>query len=1202
MIPKKDLPGVPNAWGSGPRPKLPAFNNKVLQGLREVSSIIGPTILLTRSGLKGGAATQATLGPKLGALGKLGSDVLFKKFAELGIAAGAGAAVDYVASPNQKDDNAAGALKKMWPKTFSWISDDWATVDSDSPELHREKNVKEGVGLGTILDLGVETAKLIRAASQTKAFTRWLPKDAKAKAFFDRLKALEDNSDAVSKGVVARESALDELGDYRSLKPENLEQPTLGLHDMFDEIESGIRTLDEGGVVGAMGDAARIQNNVYSNYGRLRNFISEAALKNGISADNLTKRTIVDGVQEMIRQSGKFDYLVGNKLLTQADIEEAGTELARIWLDADLDIDGFKAVVEPFRRNIAEGVKSLDDVGYRAVMETMKEHLDRYVSLDSMKAAGLTVTQKAGQLSDTAMGARLMEGTASIERAQEQILDIMEFLTVEKGVSSYMRGRGLANIGFWNRVKNTLAGKDAAESALDEFNKNLKSIIDDAKSMTTGLREISKERPEFLSPLNLAYELTDGDVNTIAKLNNYVNQSLPNIQKAFVDNQPEIPNLIVQGMWSNIFNSALSAIATTGKAFWGNASMLMVKPLATFAGAAATGDIKTIKRAWYGYSALFDTMSKGFGHMGKVFVKASTDPSSIQALTRADLVVKHSNQWQILEEFANAASSTGNDGPRVLLEHARTLEDLANHPVVRFGTNGITATDGFGRAVMANVEARTQVYDKLIQKGTQLTPEELKKASDEIYQSMVDPKTGLLKEDAHIKYAVDEIALNLDNAFSKSLGSIINQFPALRPFMMFPRASTNLIAFADKFSPFSLFLREYNDLTYKNVNEFGVEEIESILKKKGIPVDSSAPDRFATLVAEARGRKAIGTSIMLLAGGMFMNDSLTGDGFYDKQVQKSREGLGWKKRHYRGWDGKWYSYENMGPISDIIAAVATTMDHFDTLDPPSLEQYFQKASFVLSTLFLDKSMLTGAEAMLDVLRGNPAAANKWAAGFVNNLAPLGGMRAEFGRNVSDGLRELDMDFMQLMRNRNNWLDLIDTNGALPYKYSWLDGEKVSPGGGNFFSRAWNSVMPMKVSGSEISPEAQFLLDIEYDNRPSFITDDKGNELDPHTRAALYEAVGKQGLFKAFIRREMNSLDAKGFREKLFKARERGEVDKTQFNDLYNRLDKALADAKKSAMTVLPKDIVDELYQKQALKSLNKRNNQYGLPGFPLTNK
>jgi hypothetical protein len=594
-----------------------------------------------------------------------------------------------------------------------------------------------------------------------------------------------------------------------------------------------------------------------------------------------------------------------------------------------------------------------------------------------------------------------------------------------------------------------------------------------------------------------------------------------------------------------------------------------------------------------------DTMFKGFGHMGKVFAKASTDPKSVEYIMRSDLVQRSDQQWRILDDFAAAASKSGNDGPRVLYDFAKTMDDLAQHPLIRFGSNGITATDGFSRAVMANVEARTRVYDKFIVGGEELNGKTLKEASQEIYDSMFD-KNGLI-QDEHIKYAVDEIALNLDNAFSKSLGSMIRQFPLIRPFMMFPRASTNLIAFADKFSPYSFFLKEYNELTYKNVDEFSIDEISAILKRKGIPVDKTAPDRFYTLVAETKGRKALGTTFMIAAGSMFMQDRLTGDGFYDKEVQKTREGLGWKKRHYKGWDGKWYSYENLGPISDIIAAVATTMDHFDTLDPPSVEQYFQKASFVFATLFLDKSMMTGAEAMLDILRGNPAAANRWAAGFTNNLLPVGGLRAEFGRNVSDGLRELDMDFMQLMRNRNNWLDLVDSKGALPYKYSWLDGEKVSPGGGNFFARAWNAIMPMKVSGSEISPEAQFLLDVEYDSRPSFMNDGKGNELDPNTRAALYEAVGKQGYFKAAIRREMNSLDAKGFRTKLREARKNGEVDRKYFNDLYNRLDKEMDDAKKYAMTILPEDMVNELYQKEALRNLNRKNNQYGKPGFPLQN-
>ena len=55
--------------------------------------------------------------------------------------AGAGAAVDYTVEINQQDDNLAGTLRKTWPRWFGWVPEDLATLDSDSPETKRAKNV-----------------------------------------------------------------------------------------------------------------------------------------------------------------------------------------------------------------------------------------------------------------------------------------------------------------------------------------------------------------------------------------------------------------------------------------------------------------------------------------------------------------------------------------------------------------------------------------------------------------------------------------------------------------------------------------------------------------------------------------------------------------------------------------------------------------------------------------------------------------------------------------------------------------------------------------------------------------------------------------------------------------------------------------------------------------------------------------------------
>ena len=49
---------------------------------------------------------------------------------------------------NQTDDNLAGTLKKSWPRTLGWLPDSVTTLDSDSPDIKRGKNVLEGTYLG----------------------------------------------------------------------------------------------------------------------------------------------------------------------------------------------------------------------------------------------------------------------------------------------------------------------------------------------------------------------------------------------------------------------------------------------------------------------------------------------------------------------------------------------------------------------------------------------------------------------------------------------------------------------------------------------------------------------------------------------------------------------------------------------------------------------------------------------------------------------------------------------------------------------------------------------------------------------------------------------------------------------------------------------------------------------------------------------
>ena len=1189
-----------NALPTPDIPKLPKFKNELFQAAREISSVVLPTIFITR-GL-GATAQLANAKVKW----ELGKNALVKWLGEAGIAAGSGAFVDATNKLSETDDNLQGTLKKMFPKTFSWISDDWATIDGDAPDVIRAKNVNEGVGLGIFTDLLVGAGKLIRATRKTKSATNFIPLDEQAVNFKKQHETgTASVEDEILESAGRREEVLDERAEYGVAN--NKEGAYLGIHDVFDSDEAGVRGLDSMGVVGAGIDQVRIAKNYGTVYGRLRNFLSEPAAKYVLrTADPKTFDEVDDALKQAFDSAGKYKVeLGGEATITHADVVAEGDKLSKVLLDPRMDVAEMQKVFKEFSSTV-DGVERLaadtkGDIAFAGSLQALRTLRDEYINLDTVRVQGYLATSLAGQVSDLAEGARLMDGTGAIERAQEQILDKIEYLSVVQGRAKQLRGQGLASL---REIYRHLNEKDfqKVQQMVDSFNETKKAtdqdIIDRAKRTVDTLRQVSKENPEYLKPLQMAWEFTDGNIDTMSKLNRYVDQSLGDwFPKFFVDGNPEIPNVIVQGMWSNIYNSVLTSVSTPLKAGFANAALLLEKPITVLGGALIGGDIKTLKRGWYQYSAFFDTMQKGMKHMTDVYRKAASDPTSVGYIIRDDVVRKNEQTMDVLHSYAMAAQKNGNDGPMALYHKAEALNDMANNPWLRFGPNAMTALDGFARAMIANAEARGKIYDKFIDGGRKLDADGMKKALDDQYNKMFD-STGMITNEA-IDYASREIAMSLDSPGVDGFSRLITRYPAMKPFLMFPRTSMNIVDMANKHSPYSLFVKEYNEIAYKPLSNFTIDEVESILTSRGLPVDDNMMDTFATLRAEVRGRKAVGTLTMMTAAGLFLNGGLRGNGHYDKERNRVRQELGWKPRTYKGWDGKWYSYDGLGPISDFLALTADVMDNFDSITENDLETTINKLGFILAGNLTNKSMLAGIEPMNDVLAGNPAALNRWAASFASSLAPLSGARNELGRLLAPSLRELDMEFTQLLRNRNKFADVIDPTGALPDKHDWIDGTKVGYPE-NFFVRAWNAVSPMKVYDGQ-SAERQFLLDIEYDSRPSFNKSTKGVEYTPKERSELFSLMGQQGYFKRELQRIMQGTDAKLWRESIKTERGAGSrIDPNQWMNLYRQIDVALDRAKRMAEVQLSNR--DEVMRRQYEQGLDKAYQQRGVSILQWQNK
>ena len=320
-----------------------------------------------------------------------------------------------------------------------------------------------------------------------------------------------------------------------------------------------------------------------------------------------------------------------------------------------------------------------------------------------------------------------------------------------------------------------------------------------------------------------------------------------------------------------------------------------------------------------------------------------------------------------------------------------------------------------------------------------------------------------------------------------------------------------------------------------------------------------------------------------MTGAAFLatNGRIRGNGHWDPETQRLRRGLNWKSKTYQGWDGKWYSYEFLGPIGDLIAFSTDLVDNFDSMSTASFEKMQYKLAFILGASITEKSFMQGLEPVNDMLVGNPAAWARWGSMLTNALFPLAGQRGEISRLIAPMKREYDNDVTDLIRNRNNFLDAIDPDGALPYKYNFVTGEQIGRPE-NWFARVNNTYNPIKVSEG-LSKEEQFLIDIEYDSQPFFKRSRGGVIYDKYQRADLYSKVGENGRFNEqlkIIMRDASRLTyklpdgtvVKGFKDIIIAAR-RGQIpsevlDHKDFGSIIPRIDNALREAKLTAAAEL----------------------------------
>lgn len=1195
-------------------PKATKYEDEVATATRQISSVVLPTLLLQGRGMAMGTAAHSSIG-----LG-IGNTAFMKFVGARGVEAGAAALVGAISTQYETDDNIAGMLKKSFPKTFDFLPDSWATLKGDSPDVIRQKNINEELALGFLLPFVQFAGKYVGSMEETKRVFKppvivgESEQSVKYLASNKPRPKSEVPEEALLEYSIKQDEALDELGYYNMSKAQDPNQPLKGVHDLYDWQETGVRTVDDFGIVGASIDAARIQANKGTVNGRIGNFISGPALKYGAETPGGVEEITI-GLTQQLKEADRVGMVADDFTITSNEVSEAAENLVLELFDPSATIDDMRRMLDPQIVKTKDGVETLAKDGYTDALASINTMVKNYTGMDIAKAQAYTATSMAGQIADLSEGIRLNSGSISIENAQEQLLDKINFLQQLVGSTRYytVQKKGLAALG--ERARNLFkTPQQIADDITNNYPVALRGIQDDSAKFTESWMYLQKNRPEILDSFLELYELSDGKINTIAKMNDDILNTFVNLRPIY-DSNPETPNIIAQAVRSNYFNSLLSAPGTAAKALYGNLSGLVAEPVAYFGGALIRGDMKSLQRGWMAYSSIFDTQQKALPYAGRMFTKASQNPNSVKNASRLDLVIKQEEKISQYRYIAEQESLRGNNGFKFLVKTYEEQMAMATDPVFRLVPNMFTGFDAWTGATLANAQARFRAMDELERLGEAATPERIKELATAEYNSMFDA-SGVIKDQA-VKYSNADIALNLDTGLSKQVDGLLKTLPGLTPFLTFPTTMMNMVRVSDDYIPlpFKSFQKDVNELASTSMQTFikNPDAMDTILVTRGHKVDNmddiAKINAITDLKNRTLGRKAIGTFVTSMVIGSVLKDkifgdglfSVTGDGSVDRQLNTARmKNSNFKPRSVIGPDGVRFGYnEVLGPgLSNWVAAVANVADNFDMLGEAATEQAFEKLSFILGAALTDQAGLSALRPLVETMSGNKNAASRWAAGQINSLGPLGGMRNEFGKIIDAGLKDFEQDILGHLANRNRLAGAVDQTNRLPTVISPVSGE--APNKYSMLQRVWNTYSPVKVHKG-MTKEEKFLYDIEYDVSSAF-KKRNGVDLTPKERNELNAAMGSMGYFRREINRISKLAETRKTVKEL-KAARRALVTSEQlpiskYDKVHVELRAAQKQAEELAFQSLSPEIRNSIEQRIMLKKINDENALMGILPIP----
>lgn len=1000
----------------------------------------------------------------------------------------------------------------------------WLTKSDKEPlEVTRARAMLENAGLSVLGDaLGVATVygprllkwfipknntakaykKAVVESSDPETVTRLVeleqalatkPNQANAKVLQDEIDTLRSQlaetgtSDATTKTALERAIEVNETSRRVQMDEEailKLEADPQLYGQYMPELTPGLansnelarRTIDVDAVASNMVDTTMIKMGMRE--GDPAPMLSGPFLKKGLVLGK--SRNAMAGLAESARNVGDFDAVVDGFRITREQMKKAAWDIHADIIRAGSREDVAKLFVEDrdVKNILGKKVSYLNTVQEEQAKNAIADLTDLWLGREITEVSARVMDSLGREIATASEAGIAFKDLINDDRVEEILLDKLEYLVSEVGLSKYIAGWQLKNQDWINRMKKSADPGELAELINNEFQQALDSRHAAFKRFRENLKQVKEQNPNLVRPFYDAFSDSNGDVDTIEKLMTYAAEQVSpmGMLRSPKDLSGKTSmNLFARGLHSVWMNNVLS-VKSALNAAKGNIGAMTLQPITSIIGhgigAIIQRDVEVLKRPFYYHGALFQTQIRALRDAGRRIKTVHGDYDFLMNQIREDYVVKETKKWDQLEAVAEEWKRTGDYGHLMQWGWAKANRDVARMKWGRLGLTGLSGVDAYTDTIQASIRARLRAYDDVFTKGGTINKKLMDEAEAAHYASMFNKDGMLIAED--VKAISGEISLNLDDNLAGKINEVVNAVPVMKPWFMFPKTNINDFKYAMSYTPFmaiSPFKNKYGKVLLAGDDKGKIMEA---LSEHGVRADDpNAMAIYENLKHEYMGRIAFSHMSAISMAWYALSGNIRGNGPANASERKKlRDNYGWEPKTIN-IGGYWVSYKGIPGIDRVLSIIGDAAYYYNDIGGSAFEDITDKVGWSLSASYFNETPLHSVEPIIAGLNGDKAAWDRMTAQLIRMNIPQSGNLAIVSDAITSSQKDIYQDLMGYVANRTP----IASSFLHEQRDVWT-GEPLNDID-NPALRAVNAISPIKIS-SKAEPWRDWLMRTGYD--------------------------------------------------------------------------------------------------------------------------